>query len=254
MLHLSFIGIVASTSIVCSVALTSLHAAELKVLAGPGIAAPFEQIKAEFERSGGHKVDVRYGTTPQLIAMVTSGEPFDLVIVPREVFANEASRTRFAGGEPPEIARVGLGVAVKAGAPKPDISTPDALKRTLVEAKSVSTLLASAAGAQIAKMFDKLGIADTMKPKLVIAGSPAGIAEAVAKGEAEIAVFLTNVITAPGVDVVGPFPAELQQHVVYWAAPAANGKEADAAKALIAAVRTPEAKAIIRSKGMTAPE
>lgn len=203
-------GHIVAVALAAVTLLSGAQAAELKVLAGTGITAPLEIIKAEFERTVGHKVSVRYGTTPQLIAMATSAEPFDAVIVPRELFRDASAAAQLASGGPPEIARVGLGVGVKAGAKKPNIGSADALKRTLLEAKSISTLTASAAGAQIVATFDKLGIGDAVKPKLVIAMTPGGIADAVAKGDADIAVFLTNVITAPGVDVVGPFPPELQ--------------------------------------------
>lgn len=246
-------GIVVSAFFAGVLLVSGAQAAELKVLAGGGITAPLDALKAEFERTSGHTVAIRYGTTPQLIALATSGEPFDMVIVPREVFTDANAVAQFASGEPPEIARVGLGVAVKAGAKKPDIGSAEAIKRLLLEAKSISTLPSSAAGAQIMATFEKLGIAHAVKPKLVIASTPARIAEAVAKDEAEIAVFLTNVLTAAGVDVVGPFPPELQQHVIYWAAPAKNATQPDAARAFLAFVRTPAAAATIKAKGMTPP-
>src|SRR6476620_6649089 len=110
-----------------------LRAAELQVLAGGGIAGPMRDLAAQFERASGHKLVFRFGTTPELVRLATTGGPFDLGIIPREVLKDAAAQAQFASGPTTDIARVGLGVAVRSGAPKPDISTPDALKQTLLQ-------------------------------------------------------------------------------------------------------------------------
>src|SRR5215210_4706013 len=207
-----------------------LQAAELQVLAGGGIAGPMRDLAAQFERASGHKLVIRFGTTPELIKLATTGGPFDLAVVPREVFKDAAAQTQFASGRTIDIARVGLGVAVRSGARKPDISTPEALKQTLLKAQSIATITASAAGAQVLRVFENLGISEAMKAKTKVQPGPAQVVEVVAKGEAELGVFLINVLTAPGLDVVGPFPAELQQEIVFTAALAADSKETEAAK------------------------
>lgn len=232
------------------VALSSM-AAELQVIAGGGIAAPLKEIAAQFEKTSGHKLVIRFGTTPELIKMATSG-PFDLGVVPVDVMRNDAARATFAfGTTPPEVARVGLGVAVRAGAPKPDIGTPEALKQTLLNAKSIASLPESATGYLLAGIYERFGITDEMKKRIKPQPTPAAIGQSVASGENELGVFLTNVLTAPGIDLVGPFPPQVQREVVYETAVSAGTKETAAAKAFIAYLRGPEAAATIKSKGMT---
>jgi molybdate transport system substrate-binding protein len=139
---------------------------------------------------------------------------------------------------------------VAAGKPKPDISTPDALKQTLLKAQSIASIPESAAGAQVLRIFERLGIGEEMKARMKPQSGTAQIVQAVVAGEAELGIFLINVLTAPGLDVVGPFPAELQQQVFFTAAVAANTREADAARAFIAYLKTPAAAALIKAKGM----
>ena len=225
-------------------------AAELKVLAGGSIAGPLNELKAQFERDSGHKLTIHFDSTPNLIKAVTSDAPFDLGVVPVDVFKDAAAKARFVPGPTIDIARVGYGVAVRAGAAKPDISSPDALKQTLVKAQSIATLPASAAGAYVLSVFERLGIGEAMKAKIKVQATPAEIPQAVAKGEAELGVFLTNVLIAPGVELAGSFPAELQQELLFTAAVAQASKEADAAKALITFLRSSAATAVIKAKGM----
>jgi molybdate transport system substrate-binding protein len=220
------------------------------VIAGGGITGPMKDLVAQFESATGHRLVVRFAATPDLIKMA-AGTPFDVAVVPSDVFKDAGAKAQFVPGPTTDIARVGLGVAVRAGAAKPDIATPDALKAALLKAQSISTLPASAAGAQVLRLFDRLGIGEEIKGKIKAVTAPGQIVEAVAKGDAELGVFLSNVLIAPGVDLVGPVPAELQQELVFTSSVAANTKEADAAKAFIAFLQTPAAKSVIRQKGMT---
>lgn len=226
-------------------------AAELNVIAGGSMTAPLSRLSPEFEKASGHKLSIHFDSTPNIIARVNSGTPFDVVVVPADVFKDAAAKARFAPGPMIDIARVGYGVIVRAGAARPDISTPDAFRKAMLAAPSVAFLPASAAGAHITKVFERLGIADEMKARTKVQGSPAQIPQAVAKGEAEIGVFLSNVLIAAGVELVGPFPGDLQQELVFTSAVAADSKEADAARALIDYLRSPAASAVITAAGMT---
>jgi molybdate transport system substrate-binding protein len=238
-----------SLTLVLSLGVT-VHAAELQVLAGGGIAGPMRELAAQFESASGHTLVIRFGTTPELIKLATGGGPFDLGVVPTEVMKDAAARSRFLSGATTDVARVGLGVAVRAGAPRPDIGTPEALKRTLLRAQSIATTPESAAGYQVMRAFERLRISDAVKAKLKVQPGPAQIVQAVAGGEAELGVFLINVLTVPGLEVVGPFPAELQQEIVFTAAVAVETKHAEAAQAFIDYLTTPAARAVIQAKGM----
>ncbi len=168
--------------------IAAVQAAELKVLAGGSMTASLKELGPRFEKATGHKLDMTFAATPELIKMSTSA-PFDLGVVPIDVMKNDAAKAKFAG-TPSNIARVGYGVAVKAGAPKPDVSTPDALKAALLKAQSIAVFPGSAAGAFVQKTFERLGIAEQIKDRLKVQAAPGAIPQAVAKGEAELGVFL----------------------------------------------------------------
>jgi molybdate transport system substrate-binding protein len=237
-------------SILVLASASAVQAAELQVIAGGGIAGSLNEIAALFERASNHKIVIRYGTTPELIKMATSGVPFDLGVVPQDVWKDAGARAQVAPGPTPAVARVGIGVAVRSGAPKPDIGTAETLKQTLLKAQSIASIPASATGTQLTGIYERLGIADQMKAKTKAQPAPKQIIEAVAKGEAELGIFLLNVLIDPRLDIVGPFPAEVQREVVYAVGVAANSKESEAAKAFVTYLMSPAAIAVIKAKGM----
>jgi molybdate transport system substrate-binding protein len=231
--------------------MTTAETNELKVIAGGSITALLNELAPHFEMTSGHKLSIHFDSTPNIITRIVSGTPFDAIVVPSDVFRDAGAKALLATSPVADIALVGYGVIVRAGTPKPDISTPSALKKALLDAKSVAFLPASAAGSYITKVFEQLGIAEEMKAKTRVQATPAQIAPAVARGEAELGLFLTNVLIAPDVDFAGPFPPPLQQQLTFTAAIAADTKEADAARAFVDFLMTPSAVAAIKAAGMS---
>jgi molybdate transport system substrate-binding protein len=229
-----------------------MRTVELQILAGGALTGPLNELAARFEQATGHKLLIRFGTTPELVKLATTGGPFDLGVTPRDVHNDPAARARFVPGPTTDVARVGLGVAVRAGAPRPDIGTPEALKRALLQAASIATIPASAGGAATFRALDLIGISEAVRANSKACAGPAQFVEAVAKGEAELGVFLQNVLIAPGLDLVGSFPAELQQEVVFTAAVSAEAREPEAARAFIAYLTAAEAKALFTARGLHA--
>jgi molybdate transport system substrate-binding protein len=240
----------AAASMLVLLPVVPMQAAELKILAGGSTTGWLNELAPQFERASGHKLTIHFDSTPNLIKQVTSDAPFDLAVVPVDVFKDAAAKARFAPGPTIDIARAGYGVIIRSGALKPDVSTPDALKATLLNAPSIAFVPESAAGAYVIKVFDRLGIGEAMKAKTKPQVMPAQIAPAVAKGEAELGVFLVNVLIAPGVELAGSFPAELQQELVFTSAVAAESKQAEAAKEFIAFLTSPAAASVFKAKGM----
>ena len=195
---------------------TGAGTAELKVVAGASFAGSLKELAPTFEKATGHKLNISYGAAPELIKMMTS-EPFDLGIVPADVMKSNAVRAKFAG-TPAPVTRVGFGIAVKAGAPKPDVSTVDAFKQSLLTAQSITFLPESAAGAYILKVFERLGIADAMKAKTRPQTAAAKISPAVANGEAGLGNFLPNVLIGPGRRATRLFPP-IFGRTSFWSAP-----------------------------------
>ncbi len=246
-------AIIASALLLASGAGT--QAAEVRVLAIGALPGALAQLGPQFEQASGHKLIIQYGATPQLIKKIEDGEPFDVAILVADMMNDPSRQGLFAAGaRPTTISSVGLGGAVRAGAPKPDIGSAEAFKQALLKAKSVAIIPESVNGKHFLSVFQRLGIGEEMKAKVKAQTTPSQVAEAVAKGEAELALFVSNVfVSAPGVDYVGLVPAEFQQTLVFAAAVGAKAKEPAAASALIQHLTTPAAGAVMKAQGMQAP-
>ena len=228
------------------------QAAEVKVLAVGAFIEAFKEIVPQFERTSGHKLTVQYAATPIFVKQIEAGEPFDVAVLVSGPMNEAAKQGFFVAGERPVVSKVGLGAAVRAGMPKPDIGSTGSFKQTLINAKSVAILPESVNGKHFISVFERLGIGEEMKAKIKPQKEPSQVAEAVAKGEAELALYISNpLIGVPGVDYVGLVPAEFQQTLVFTAAVGVKAKEPEAASAFIKHLASPAAVEVIKAHGMT---
>ena len=231
------------------------NAAEVRVMISGGLSAAYKVLVPEFERATGNKVLTAYGpsmgTTVNAIPVrLERGEPADVLIMVGYALDDLVKQGKVIADSRVDLVKSPIGIAVKSGAPKPDISSADAVKRALLAAKSVA-YSDSASGVYVStEMFQKLGLADAMKDKArKIPATP--VAEIVARGEAEIGFQqISEMLPIPGVDIVGQLPPELQKITVFSAGIASVSKEPDAGKALIKYLASPEASAAIIKSGM----
>jgi molybdate transport system substrate-binding protein len=234
---------------------TSARAAEVRVMISGGLAAAFNALVPEYEKQTGNKVLVAYGpsmgtTVDAIPVRLERGEPADVLIMVGYALADLAKKGKVVPDSQVDLVRSPIGVAVKAGAPKPDISSADSLKRALLDAKTVA-YSDSASGVYVStEMFKKLGIDEEMKGKArQIPATPVG--EIVAKGEAEIGFQqISELKPVAGIEIVGPVPAELQKITIFSAGIATVSKEPEAGKALIRFLGSPAAREEIVKSGM----
>jgi molybdate transport system substrate-binding protein len=233
----------------------SAHAAEVRVMISGGLSAAYNALVPEFERATGHKVLTAYGpsmgTTANAIPVrLERGEAADVVILVGYALGDLVSQGKVKADSRVDLVKSLIGICVKAGASKPDISSPEALKRALLAAKSIA-YSDSASGAYVSTdMFERLGIAEAMKDKArKIPAEP--VAGVVARGEAEIGFQqFSEMLPIPGADIVGPLPPELQKVTVFSAGITSTSKEPEAGKALIQFLASPAARDAIVKSGL----
>ena len=226
------------------------NAAEITVLSTQATEQAYRELLPQFEKASGHKVTTTYTGTLDAKKRIAAGETFDLLIMASpEIDAFIASGT-LAPGSRVDLAKSGVGVGVKAGAPKPDISSVDALKNTLLAAKAIG-YSTGPSGNYLIGMFERLGIADQVKPKLKQTPTGVFVGTIVANGEVDIGFQqVSEMATFPGVDYVGPLPAEVQKMTVFASGIAANAKQPEAAKAWVKFITAPESAQAFKKRGM----
>ena len=229
-----------------------VEAAEIRVLSTVGVQPATPEIIAQFEGATGHRIAVTYGLAAVLKTKFLEGEPADVLILTSPIVDDLVQQGKVAPGSKVDIGRSGVGVGVKAGAPKPDISTPEALKNAVLAAKSIGYSKAGASGVVFARVLERLGIAEQVKAKYRDTGTRAG--EMLASGEIELgAAQIPELMAVPGVEVVGPLPADLQTITIFSVALATEAREADAAKAFIQFLSGPRAAPVYKAKGLAGP-
>jgi molybdate transport system substrate-binding protein len=230
-------------------------AADLKLLTAGAFKSVALELVPEFEKKTGHKVTVANDTAGGVARRVREGEYVDVVVITPAAMGPLLGNKLVESSAKP-LARVGIGVAVKQGAPLPDISTVDAWKKSLLAARAISytdPASGGTAGTYLANLFEKLGIAAELKPKTVLVkGGLAG--EKLLTGEADIAMQPSSELLAvPGTVLVGPIPLDVQTYILYAGAVSAGARDQAAADALLAALRGPDTAAVLKKKGMELP-
>ncbi len=228
---------------------TGAQAADIVVLSSTGLTSTLTDLQQTFEAKTGDKLVLSFATTGQLKKRIEGGEAFDLCILTAPVIDDLTKSGKLIGARV-DLARSGIGVAIKKGAPKPDLSTAEAFKQTILKAKSVAYTSEGASGTYFVGLTERLGIADAVKAKAHT--TPGGAAaELVAKGEAEVAIQqISELLGIAGTELAGPLPPELQTITTFSAGVGAQAQNAKGAQALAAFLTTPDAIAMIRVKGM----
>ena len=226
------------------------QAADINVLASNALKEAYLELVPGFEKATEHKVATTWAGTNDIKKRMAAGETYDLVIMAGPALDELVKQGKIVPGSRVDLAKSGVGVAVRAGAPKPDISSGDALKRALLAAKSIA-YSSGPSGVYMEGLFRRLGIADEIKPKLkqTQPGNPVG--EVIARGEAEIGFQqVSELLPIAGIDYIGPLPPDIQHITVFSGGIHTGAKQPDAAKALVKFITAPAAASVIKKKGM----
>jgi molybdate transport system substrate-binding protein len=228
-------------------------AAELKLLTTGAYKQVVLALVPDFEKQTGHKVAVDNGTVGELMKRIAGGEPFDVLVITPKAVDELIAKGALATGSRVDLASVGVGVVVKEGAPKPDISTVETFKQALLAAKSVAYIdpkSGGSSGIYVDKLLERLGIADQIRPKAKLKQG-GHVADLIVSGEAELGIHqISEIVPVKGAVLVGPLPKEIQSTTTYAAGLSATTKDKDAAQTLIKALSGPAAAAVLKSKGM----
>jgi molybdate transport system substrate-binding protein len=232
------------------IGIDAAHAAEVKVMAANAVKEAYLELASAFERSSGHKVTTIWGGTEGVAKRIGSSEVVDIVIIAAPNIDTLILEGKLVSGSRADFAKSGVGIAVRTGLPKPDISSGEAVKRAVLAANSVA-YSSGPSGFYIADLFKKMGITDQIKDKVKQPASGVQVGELVARGEADLGFQqISELLHVKGIDYLGPLPAEIQNVTVYSAGLHAAAPAPDAAKALVKFLTAPEAGPIIKKTGM----
>jgi len=224
------------------------ESAEIKIIASNAVREPYRELVPIFEQATGHKVTIDWSGTVDIVKRVGAGEVADIVIIPGPRVDDFVKQGTLVARV--DVARSGVGAAVRAGTPRPDISSAEALKQTLLAAKSI-VLSSGPSSVYLPTLFQRMGIADQLKPKITQIGPGLPVGEAVARGEGEIGFTqMSELMSVKGIVYIGPLPAEVQLVTVFSAGLHAAAPAPDAARALLRFLTAPETAPVLKGHGM----
>jgi len=229
---------------------TTAHAAEIKVIAAAAVKEVVFELIPAFEKASGHKVTTIWAGTEAITKRISGGEVVDIVLIAAPNIDKLIAEGKLVAGSRADVAKSGIGVAVRAGLPKPDISSGEAVKNAVLAAKSVA-YSSGPSGFYLADLFKKMGIAGQIKDKLKQTPSGVQVGEVVARGEADLGFQqVSELLHLKGIHYLGPLPADIQHTTVFSAGLHTAAPAPDAAKALMKFLTAPEAAPVIRRSGM----
>lgn len=231
---------------------TSALAADLKVIAPNAVKESVSELAARFERASGHRIALTWAGSETINRRVADGEGFDVVLNAAKNIDQQIGSGRLVAGSKTDFAKSGVGIAVKAGSKHPEVSTVEGLRQALLEANSIA-ISSGTSGRYLESLFQRLGVMDQIKSKIKQPPSGAQISELLARGEAEIGFQqVTELLHAPGIDFLGPLPAEIQNYTVWSAGVHASSASPDIGRTFIKTLQSSESAATIRATGMEA--
>ncbi|WP_175671472.1 substrate-binding domain-containing protein [Burkholderia ambifaria] len=249
-------ALAAAAWIALGAAPAAAHADDIHVLATGALHGAFERLAPAFEQSSGHHLKIEwgpsYGTSPEALPMrVRNGEPVDVCFMIKPALEREVDAGRFDRATLEDIAATGIGVAVRHGVAVPEVGTVDALRRALLDARSVAFSEGASGTYMVGVLFEKLGVAEQMKSKSVLVRGKELVGTALARGDAELGLQQVGELkVTPGIDFAGPLPADVQKTSVIASAIAVDARAADASRAFVAFLKTAPAAAILQRSGL----
>ncbi len=249
---------IAAAIVVATIGLTVLPVPEvagqdtaIRVLVSDGMKAVMEELRPQCERAIGRPLALEFSSTASLKKEIEAGEAFDVTIITSEAVEDLIKQGKLTGSTRADLARSELGIGIRAGAPKPDIHTPEALKQTLRRAKSITYPRDGASRGYIEQMFERLGITADIKSRVTVAPGSGAATGSVAAGKAELVIIVfSEIVSIEGVEVLGALPGEFHYDIPFAAAASGATKNAEAARALIAYLAGPKAAAVFKAKGL----
>lgn len=224
---------------------------DVRVVASNGVKSVLDEILPQGEKVIGHRVAIQFGTSASLKQKIDAGEPFDVAIMTSEAIDDLVKSGHVVAGSRTAIGRSGIGVGARSGVAKPDITSPAALKQTLLRAKSFTYAEDGASRPHIVRMLNSMGIVDQVKSKTILEQGSVRAAARVTGGDAELLITLiSEILPVQGMQLVGPLPAEFQNYVSFAAGTGAKARNAAAGKALIEFLSAPSAKPMFKAKGI----